>query len=88
MADAGIDYEVLHAEKELEIKRHRDTIARGQARISDIERQKELNLETARIHNLRLDSEAKNIEVNEKSLEAKIAEIEADLAAMVKGKGE
>lgn len=83
MADVGPDYAVERLEQELDIASHEDTIAKGQARLQEIERQKVMNQSRLDLTNRRLDAEAVSIKGNEAALLAKIKEIKANLSKMV-----
>jgi predicted nucleic acid-binding Zn-ribbon protein len=85
MSDRSPNYDVERKRLEVKIFEHESTIERGKARLAEIERQKKMNVATAEISNMDLDSEAARIKDNEAALVANVAEIQANLAAMVKG---
>jgi predicted nucleic acid-binding Zn-ribbon protein len=83
MADAGIDYNVLRLEQELEVRKHEDTIAHGAARLAAIERQIDFNNALTALNNRKLQAEVESIGRNETSLRSKIAELRSNLETMV-----
>lgn len=85
MADAGPNYPIERRRLELANLEHRQTIARGQARLAEIESQKQVNLARVELANEELDEEARRVRVNEEALLAKIAENDTNLKLMVKG---
>lgn len=85
MADRGPDYSVEAMRLRLQMDEHDDTIARGQARLLEIERAKKRNISRTDIANAELDSEADSIRENEKALEGRKAEITTNLSLMKKG---
>lgn len=87
MADRGPNYVVERRRAELQREEHEDTIAKGQARLQEIERAKKRNLDRAELANLELDAEAEKVQENEASLKTRIEEINTNLKAMVKGGG-
>jgi len=84
MPDQGPNYSIERRRLELATLEHRQTIARGQARLDDIDGQKQVNLARAALANEELDEEARKIRANEESLTAKIAENDTNLKLMVK----
>lgn len=86
MADFGPDYDVSRLEAQLDIASHEDTIAKGHARLQEIERQKVMNQSRLDLSNRRLDKEASDIKGNEAALQSKIKEIRGNLDKMVKSK--
>lgn len=87
MADKGPNYTVERRRLELQIEEHEDTIAKGSARLQEIERAKKLNMARAELANLALDGEAALVAENEATLQARITEIKTNLSAMIKGGG-
>ncbi|MGV0984978.1 MAG: hypothetical protein ACOYB2_10515 [Limnohabitans sp.] len=86
MADKGPNYAISRKKLELEIENHQDTIAKGDARLADIERAKKMNLRRVEVANLELDEEAAKINENKAALEGKIAEIQTNIDLMAKEK--
>jgi hypothetical protein len=86
MADRGPNYAISRKRLELEIEEHTGTIEKGDARLVEIARAKRMNISRVEVQNMELDDEAARIAENKKSLEAKIAEIQTNLDAMVKEK--
>jgi len=84
MADAGPNYTIERRRLELATLEHRQTIKQGQARLSQIDGQKQVNLARAELANEELDEEARKILANEAALTAKIAENDTNLKLMVK----
>lgn len=84
MSDKGPDYSVEAMRLRLQLDEHDDTIARGQARLLEIDRAKQRNISRTAIANAELDSEAASIKENETALEARKAEINTNLSAMKK----
>lgn len=87
MADRGPNYDVERRRLMLQIEEHEDTIEKGQSRLREIERAKKRNLDRAELMNLELDTEAVRVQENEESLRTRVAEIQANLKAMVKTGG-
>jgi len=88
MADKGPNYALERRRLELQTAEHEDTIAKGLARLAEIERAKKRNLDRAELANMELDSEAEKIRENEEALRRRMDEINVNLKAMVKGGSE
>lgn len=84
MADRGPNYAIERRRLEIQVDEHLDTIAKGQARLAEIERSQKRNVDRAELANLELDQEAERIRENEAALKSKIKETEKNLVAMVK----
>jgi hypothetical protein len=63
---------------------HEQTIAKGRNRLSEIELQKEMNLERAELANEEMDDEARKLKANEAALVKAMADIDNKLDLMVK----
>ena len=85
MADKGPNYTIERIRLELQIEDHEDTIAKGQARLQEIERAKKRNLSRTDLANRELDDEGSKIHENEEVTRKRIEEIQVNLKAMVKG---
>lgn len=83
MVDRGPDYAVERRRLELQRGEHEDTIEKGRARMAEIERAKQRNLDRVDLANMELDAEASKIRENEQALTEKIEDIEQNLRAMV-----
>lgn len=82
MADKGANYIVERRRLELQKMEHLQTISKQSARVAEIESQKTMNLARVELANMELDAEAENISANQAALQAKITEIEKNLALM------
>jgi hypothetical protein len=85
MADRGPNYSLERIRLQLQLEEHEDTIAKGQARLQEIERAKKRNLSRAEFANMELDAEAEKVRENEMVLTKRMDEINGNLKAMVKG---
>lgn len=83
MADAGPNYSVERKRLLYANLEHEQTIAKGQSRLGEIERQKNLNQVRADLANAELDDEAALIKTNEVSLKKSIAENDKKMELMV-----
>lgn len=88
MADAGFNYRVERRRLELTKMEHEQTIEQGDARVSQIERQKKVNLARTELANDELDNEARVIAANKAALQRTIADIDKKIGAMAKEPGD
>lgn len=84
MSDAKPNYAVERLRLELGREQHLQTIERGRGRLAEIERQIKVNLMEVEVRNAELRDETARITENETALQGRIAEIDANLKAMVK----
>jgi predicted component of type VI protein secretion system len=84
VADKGPNYTVERKRLELTQMEHRQLIKKQSGRLEEIETQKAMNVSRTELANMELDAESESIRANQVALEAKIAEIDKNLTAMVK----
>lgn len=83
MSDKGPNYSVERQRLEFTKAEHEQTIAKGDSRIGDIERQKKLNIMRTDLANAELDDEVRVIKANESALRRTMGEIDKKIELMV-----